>query len=248
VIPIETFEAFQGIGGPGGTSDSITALPALHVTFDGPPYPGVYADAGFAHSGANQWANFGGGAGNGSNHKMRVEVGYAIRALGFWNCDPQGSQTFNAFGFNNQLVGSVTGAINNYGTPAADSTSFAGFISTVPIKYLEIPGALGDGWNHFDDLQVVAYPLHAGDFDLDGDVDGADFVVWQTTYPGPFIPEGYYAADGDADGDVDGADFVIWQTNFPYTPASGGTVPVPEPNGLLLILAGLIGFKLRRQQ
>jgi hypothetical protein len=75
---------------------------------------------------------------------------------------------------------------------------------------------------------------HPGDFDGDGDVDGADFVVWQTNFP---LSNGAFQGDGDGDGDVDGADFVIWQTNFPFT--SGAAVsPVPEPAAILLCLAG----------
>jgi hypothetical protein len=71
-----------------------------------------------------------------------------------------------------------------------------------------------------------------GDFDGDGDVDGADFVVWQTNFPksnGALLAQG----DADGDGDVDGADFVVWQTNFPFSPGPGAS-PVPEPAGLLL--------------
>jgi hypothetical protein len=76
---------------------------------------------------------------------------------------------------------------------------------------------------------------HAGDFDADGDVDGADFVVWQTNFP---KANGALRAQGDADGDgdVDGADFVVWQTNFPFTPGPGAS-PVPEPHAFLLALA-----------
>lgn len=78
--------------------------------------------------------------------------------------------------------------------------------------------------------------IHAGDFDGDGDVDGADFVAWQTNFP---KASGAKWADGDADsdGDVDGADFVVWQTNFPFTP-SPGTSPVPEPQSVLLLVVG----------
>lgn len=70
-------------------------------------------------------------------------------------------------------------------------------------------------------------PEIPGDFDVDGDVDGADFVIWQTHFPtasGAVLQTG----DADNDGDVDGADFVVWQTHFP-TPNGAGTVPVPEP-------------------
>jgi hypothetical protein len=85
-----------------------------------------------------------------------------------------------------------------------------------------------------------------GDFDGDGDVDGADFVAWQTNFPkanGAVLAEG----DADGDGDVDGADFVVWQTNFPFTPGPGVT-PVPEPATLTLALAaGLVAFSRRRK-
>jgi hypothetical protein len=63
-----------------------------------------------------------------------------------------------------------------------------------------------------------------GDFDSDGDVDGADFVAWQTHFP---MATGATLATGDADGDgdVDGADFVAWQTHFPTSPTPGTVVP-----------------------
>ncbi|MCC7084042.1 MAG: hypothetical protein IT427_03435 [Pirellulales bacterium] len=70
-----------------------------------------------------------------------------------------------------------------------------------------------------------------GDFDSDGDVDGADFVAWQTNFPkasGATLTQG----DADGDGDVDGADFVVWQTNFPLTLGLGAAA-VPEPMGLV---------------
>jgi hypothetical protein len=106
----------------------------------------------------------------------------------------------------------------------------------------------------FDDFYVDASASHLttpktavpGDFDSDGDVDGADFVAWQTNFPkatGALPSEG----DADADGDVDGADFVVWQTNFPFTPGPAAT-PIPEPNSVvLLILASswLAGWRLR---
>lgn len=74
-----------------------------------------------------------------------------------------------------------------------------------------------------------------GDFDGDGDVDGADFVAWQTHFP---TGSGAALADGDADGDgdVDGADFVVWQTNFPFIPGPGASA-VPEPSSFAVLLS-----------
>jgi glucose/arabinose dehydrogenase len=100
----------------------------------------------------------------------------------------------------------------------------------------------GVGQDSFGELYVLGlngvYKVNAvnppGDFDADGDVDGADFVAWQTNFPkasGATLAQG----DADGDGDVDGADFVVWQTNFPFTPAPA-SAPVPEPNAMLLTL------------
>jgi hypothetical protein len=97
------------------------------------------------------------------------------------------------------------------------------------------------------DLYAMANPpAKAGDFDGDGDVDGADFVAWQTNFPkatGATLAEG----DADGDGDVDGADFVVWQTNFPFSPGPGAA-PVPEPSSLILgvtVLCSIVLLKRR---
>jgi hypothetical protein len=92
----------------------------------------------------------------------------------------------------------------------------------------------------FDDPLSLAQP---GDFDGDGDVDGADFVAWQTNFPkasGATLAQG----DADGDGDVDGADFVIWQTNFPHAAGPGNSV-VPEPQSIMLATIGLLALVYR---
>jgi hypothetical protein len=97
----------------------------------------------------------------------------------------------------------------------------------------DLPISFADGYYT---LGLATVSAHPGDFDGDGDVDGADFVAWQTNFPtatGATLAQG----DADGDGDVDGADFVVWQTNFPFTPGPG-TSPVPEPHSLLLAIAG----------
>jgi hypothetical protein len=96
---------------------------------------------------------------------------------------------------------------------------------------------IGQTWA---DVTAPTVTAHAGDFDSDGDVDGADFVAWQTNFPkasDATLAQG----DADGDGDVDGADFVVWQTNFPFTPG-GGASPIPEPGSIVLTIFGLFGI------
>jgi hypothetical protein len=52
-----------------------------------------------------------------------------------------------------------------------------------------------------------------GDFNGDGLVNGADFLIWQAHYP---TSSGATSDTGDANGDgrVNGADFLIWQMNY----------------------------------
>lgn len=94
-------------------------------------------------------------------------------------------------------------------------------------------------------------PLLAGDFDFDGDVDGADFVAWQTNYP---TTSGATLEDSDANGDgkIDGADFAAWQAGFPNgSPPGGptpGSSPVAEPSTILLALLALAAaYPIRRR-
>jgi hypothetical protein len=95
----------------------------------------------------------------------------------------------------------------------------------------------------FSDVKGGAHP---GDFDSDGDVDGADFVAWQTNFPkaSAALPT---EGDADGDGDVDGADFVVWQTNFPFTPGPG-TAPVPEPAAWILVGLAIPAIAFRRRK
>ena len=51
--------------------------------------------------------------------------------------------------------------------------------------------------------------ISPGDFTLDGKVDTADYVLWQSTYG----PTGISEADWDRNGIVDAADYVTWRHN-----------------------------------
>ena len=74
---------------------------------------------------------------------------------------------------------------------------------------------------------------YAGDFDVDGDVDGGDFMVWQR---------------GGSPSPNSAADLAAWKATFGSVAAVPSALPVPEPGALsLLLLAALSAVRnLRR--
>jgi hypothetical protein len=89
-----------------------------------------------------------------------------------------------------------------------------------------------------------------GDYNRNGEVDAADFVVWSdmSGQSGAGL-----AADGNGDGSVDETDYALWRTNFglaaPASPAALQAAAVPEPAtaSLLFLAAGCIGIATSRR-
>mgnify|MGYP001461361420 CR=1 FL=1 len=85
----------------------------------------------------------------------------------------------------------------------------------------------------FDDNQVILsafLPSVSGDFDLDGDVDGRDFLAWQRGE----------SPNGTPGGPVSAGDLTDWQANYGFPPLTAASTAVPEPMGLVLGLMGLV--------
>ena len=53
-----------------------------------------------------------------------------------------------------------------------------------------------------------------GDFNLDGAVDAADYVVWRKS--AGTAGAMYVRGDADFDSDVDGNDYAIWRSEFGF--------------------------------
>jgi hypothetical protein len=91
---------------------------------------------------------------------------------------------------------------------------------------LQLTGAVRANASFFVALSGIP-----GDFEVDGDVDGADLPIWRSGFG---LTSGASAANGnaDADADVDGADFLLWQRNLgtrPPTASSASVRAIPEP-------------------
>lgn len=86
-------------------------------------------------------------------------------------------------------------------------------------------------------------PYLLGDADLDGFVDGTDFLAWNSSKFSNTAA--WCSGDFTADGVVDGADFLAWNSNK-FTSADALAVPEPAVGGLLLLLACVV-FKKRSE-
>jgi hypothetical protein len=97
------------------------------------------------------------------------------------------------------------------------------------ILYIEFVGSTGFG-GYLNDMQLVAnVTVVPGDFDVDGDVDGADLLLWQRNQSVGSLAD--------------------WKANFGTTPptvAAAGGVPEPASAGLLLL--GGVGSALRMRR
>jgi hypothetical protein len=75
----------------------------------------------------------------------------------------------------------------------------------------------------------------AGDFDGDGDVDAADYLVWRKSMG----QTGHQlAADANGNGRIDDGDYDTWRENFGNIVSGGGPSQdvVPEPSAIVLLL------------
>lgn len=88
-----------------------------------------------------------------------------------------------------------------------------------------------------------------GDYDLDDDVDAADYVKWRNTFGQINISDPGFGADGDADGRVWWPDFDVWKKYYGTVAASGsGFVGVPEPTTACLLLGFVLVIAGRRRR
>jgi hypothetical protein len=85
-----------------------------------------------------------------------------------------------------------------------------------------------------------------GDYNHDGSVDAADYVIWRKTLgqTGAGL-----AADGNFNNIIDSGDFTAWRSHYQLTAGSGSSATsrasVPEPSTWLLLLlsAAVMGFR-----
>lgn len=87
-------------------------------------------------------------------------------------------------------------------------------------------------------------PYLLGDANLDGSVDGVDFVLWNGSKFGSSLA--WNNGDFNGDGEVNGADFVIWNSNKFTSSDAIHAIPEPVSSGCWLVWIFAAGVATRR--
>jgi hypothetical protein len=147
------------------------------------------------------------------------------------------------------VVGSTSLNVQTPGSPNLHNQDTVATISNLApqasnILYVEFVGANGaEGYLNDMILEAVAAPGINGDYNANGVVDAADYVVWRdnsgTTNVLPNDPTG---------GTIGSNQYNTWRGNFGLTAGAGSGVgtggAVPEPTSLAFGLCALLGISV----
>ena len=144
---------------------------------------------------------------------------------------------------NTSIAGKLDVSLISGFTPAAGHSftvltagSITGSFSTIELPQL----TAGLVWRVNQTPTALTLSVAKADYNLNGVVDAADFVVWRNLNG---LSGSGLAADGNGDNQVDNDDYIIWRQNFGNhrgTATGAGSLvaaAVPEPSTVILSIA-----------
>jgi hypothetical protein len=172
-----------------------------------------------------------------------IDIGGSTLNLSLDAFIPDGVQSYTLI--SNTGAGSIAdifGTININGVAAtSDDLDLNGV--TYHLSY-----AAGVGGNDLLLLPGAATLGMPGDYNNDGAVDAADYVMWRKVL-GTNDPLGGNGDEtGGSAGVVDSADYTHWRENYGAGGAGAGGGAVPEPSAFLIVTLGLCGSAAARNR
>jgi hypothetical protein len=175
--------------------------------------------------------------------------GGALNTAGWASIDgdsPSGQGWDKSGGANGNQLSELFLPEAGYPFPASGSLSIGSVLNTATFGSgnpadLEFRFALADGTFLSGPVNYVStIPLVSGDYNQNGVVDAADYVVWRKNIGAPTLPNrGPRIA-----GPVGTIDYDFWRSRFGATSGSASSVSteVPEPSTLMLLFVGCVGL------
>jgi autotransporter-associated beta strand protein len=183
--------------------------------------------------------------------KMTIELGGTIPGELYDKLDISGTASLGGTLHVTLISGFTPTAGDIFEFLTADAGISGTFASTI---LPSMPGSLlwefqyGPNSLRLSVRQEAGTGAPAGDYNGDGVVDTADYVVWRRASG----QVGGQVGDGNGDGRVDQADYLIWKGNFgrrAQPPANGAAAGVPEPSCVVLgIFAAASIWATRRRR
>jgi hypothetical protein len=250
--------ATDSYNGPAGPTEPIVGIPESSNPHYFIPFTDIDQDA-LGNMGGSLEAAFDYVAGPSlaTNNQVRFEIQqldpakkYDLSFFGSHKHSDNANTIYNVYSDNTYttLVGTANLNVQNPANPAEHNRDTIATISnlspqTSNILYVEFVGSSGDD-GYLNILRIVATtPALTGDYNSNGKVDAADYVVWRealnTTTVLPNDPTG---------GTITTTQYNTWRANF-GNGGAGSAAAVPEPSASLLVLiaAGIGGISSARR-
>jgi fibronectin-binding autotransporter adhesin len=215
--------------------------------------------AGFSPGSSPASVNFAGNLTLASSATLNMELGGTIPGAEFDQAHVAGQLALDG-ALNVSLINGFSPTIGNT-FDILDWGTLIGTFSTLVLPAL----AGGLSWDtsqfYTNGVLSIVAPGLAGDYNKNGIVDAADYVVWRKTLgqTGAGL-----AADGNANNQIDQGDFDIWRAHFGQTAgsgsgataglsssasgATGSASAVPEPSGIMLLFLATSFCALRHRR
>lgn len=164
-------------------------------------------------------------------------------AKGIWAEGPNGLQLVARTGQGIRLANGATGIISNFDLFRGSSPQTGR--GTIFNRNNQIAF-----WVNFTGQTTSALivadltPFQPGDYNVDGVVDAADYIIWRNTLGST----NDLSADGNGNSVIDEGDWVVWQQNYGESIGpgigAGASATIPEPSAASLFLAATLPWCL----